>query len=232
MNGHRGNRRFGVGLFKALAVVSFCASMALWGFGGMAVAQNKVRLALDWLPSPFHANFYGGVKKGFFKAEGIDLEFISGRGSAAAVRAVGAGKAELGLASTIQTAIGRARDLSVLIVQMKMHRANESMFYMAGGKIRTPKDLEGKKIGFVGGGGLDRNFLAFAKIHNLDASTINLIAISPQVMSSLLLSGKIDGFITYSTVRGAFVGPARLSVDEPGHKIDRQAQRRSRIRAI
>jgi NitT/TauT family transport system substrate-binding protein len=183
--------------------------MAVWGLGGTAAAQNKVRLALDWLPSPFHANFYGGVKKGYFKAEGIDVEFISGRGAAAAVRAVGAGKAELGLASTIQTTVGRARDLSVLIVQMKMHRANESLFYVAGGKIRTPKDLEGKKVGFVGGGGLDRNFLAFAKLHNLNASTVNLISISPQVMSSQLLSGQIDGFITYSTVRGAFEGPAR-----------------------
>ncbi|MFQ5914602.1 MAG: ABC transporter substrate-binding protein [Nitrospinota bacterium] len=209
LKGHKRIRSSELRPLKALAALSFCASMALWGLGATAAAQNKARLSLDWLPSPFHANFYGGVKKGFFKAEGIDVEFISGRGSAAAVRNVGAGKAELGLASTIQTTIGRARKLSVLIVQMKMHRANESMFYVAGGKIRTPKDVEGKKVGFVGGGGLDKNFLAFAKIHNLNASTINLIAISPQVMSSQLLTGKIDGFITYSTVRGAFEGPAR-----------------------
>ena len=54
-----------------------------------AFAQEKVTLRLDWVASGYHAIWYYAVDKGLFKAEGIDLEVLEGRGSTVTAQTVG-----------------------------------------------------------------------------------------------------------------------------------------------
>ena len=54
-----------------------------------ALAQEKVTLRLDWVASGYHAIWYYAVDKGLFKAEGIDLEVLEGRGSTVTAQTVG-----------------------------------------------------------------------------------------------------------------------------------------------
>src|SRR5689334_1821212 len=55
-----------------------------------AAALEKASLRLNWLIYGFHSPFYLGVVKGYYQAEGIDLEIGEGKGSASAVQVVGA----------------------------------------------------------------------------------------------------------------------------------------------
>ena len=53
--------------------------------------RDKVVLLLNWYMYSEHAPFYLGKEKGYFDAEGIDLEIQEGRGSGPTVQAVAAG---------------------------------------------------------------------------------------------------------------------------------------------
>ena len=68
------------------------------GLGPPAGAQGKDKaiLMLNWYTYSEHAPFYLGKEKGFFEAEGIDLDIQEGRGSAVTVQAVAAGSATFG----------------------------------------------------------------------------------------------------------------------------------------
>lgn len=50
------------------------AAMLLCAFALPASAQEKATLRLNWLIYGFHSPFYLGVERGYYKAEGIDLE--------------------------------------------------------------------------------------------------------------------------------------------------------------
>jgi NitT/TauT family transport system substrate-binding protein len=55
-----------------------------------ALAQEKATLRLNWLIYGFHTPFHLGVEKGYYKAEGIDLEIGEGQGSGRAVQIIAA----------------------------------------------------------------------------------------------------------------------------------------------
>src|ERR1043165_7083061 len=66
------------------------AALLLAAFALPAHAQEKATLRLNWLIYGFHSPFYLGVERGYYKAEGIDLEIGEGKGSASAVQVIGA----------------------------------------------------------------------------------------------------------------------------------------------
>src|SRR3954447_8772446 len=61
-----------------------------------AQGKEKVTLMLNWYLYSEHAPFFIGKEKGFYDAEGIDLDIQEGRGSAVTIQAVGAGSATFG----------------------------------------------------------------------------------------------------------------------------------------
>jgi NitT/TauT family transport system substrate-binding protein len=70
--------------------ILFTAAAVLLGAVVPAAAQEKATLRLNWLIYGFHTPFHLGVEKGYYKAEGIDLEIGEGKGSASAVQVIGA----------------------------------------------------------------------------------------------------------------------------------------------
>jgi len=82
------------------------------GFVGLAQAGETVSFLLNWVAGGDHAPFYYAQTAGRFKADGIDLNLLQGRGSSVAAQAVGAGIDQFGLAdmTTVLVAIGKGAD--------------------------------------------------------------------------------------------------------------------------
>src|SRR5687767_6078395 len=65
-----------------------------------ALAQDAVSLRLNWYLGGLRVPFYSGVDRGYYKAEGIELQINEGRGSANTVQVVAAGSDTFGLADS------------------------------------------------------------------------------------------------------------------------------------
>src|SRR6266508_1945111 len=88
-----------------LALVAATVLPAACGGGAAKPAtQNggptKVTLTLNWIPYGEHAPFYYGLKKGYYKAEGIDLQIKPGNGSGATIQQVNQQNTMFGCADT------------------------------------------------------------------------------------------------------------------------------------
>ena len=59
--------------------------------GATAHAADKVTVQLKWLPQAQFAGYYVAQSKGYYKAEGLDVEIDQGEGSAAPVGKVATG---------------------------------------------------------------------------------------------------------------------------------------------
>src|ERR1700716_4770305 len=71
-------------------VVAFVASPA---------AAQKITFTLNWVAGGDHAPYFYAQKMGWYKQAGLDVEFETGRGSAASAQKVGAGQSQLGLSA-------------------------------------------------------------------------------------------------------------------------------------
>ena len=79
---------------------------------------------------------------------------------------------------------------------------------------KTPKDIEGMKIGIYPGSITNDEFKAFVRINNLDMSKITKVALSGGDIP-VLMSKEVDGVLHYNEM-----SPAVVDVDKSLPKVD------------
>src|SRR5436189_1052655 len=125
-----------------------------------APAQDAVTFRLNWYMGGLHVPFYYGKEKGYYTAEGIDLTINEGRGSANTVQVVAAGSDTFGLADSSSVISTAAKGADVKSVMSLLNSTGFAVVSLAETGIRTPKDLEGKKLAVSAGDPLGQLFQA------------------------------------------------------------------------
>lgn len=167
-------------LFGLLAGAALLASAP-------AFAQEKATLRLNWLMYGFHTPFHLGVERGYYKAEGIDLEIGEGQGSARAVQITAAKGDTFGLSDGASIINGVTKGAPIKAVMGIMNTTPFAIIARADSGIKTIKDFEGKTIAATTGEAGLTILPALLKNAKLDASKINFLRVDgPTKMVSVL----------------------------------------------
>src|SRR5438046_3504025 len=158
-------------LIGALAALAASATMAL--------AEDAVSLRLNWYFGGLHVPFYYGKERGFYKEEGIDLTINEGRGSANTVQVVAAGSDTFGLADSSSVVATAAKGAEIKSVMSLLNSTGFSVVSLASAGIKTPKDLEGRKLAVSPGDPLEQLFRALAAHNKLDLARITGAHVDP-----------------------------------------------------
>ena len=180
---------------RRIAVLSLCAAL----LPAASFAQTKIKMVLNWKYQGPQAWFFVAQDKGYFKAEGLDVELDQGEGSSAPIAKVASGAYDAGFGdinALIDFAAKRPTEAPVGVYMLY----NTPPFTIAVKKdspIRTPKDLEGKTIGGPANDGALKLFPAFAKAAKLEASKIAINNMAPNLREQMLIRGQVDGVFGY-----------------------------------
>ena len=161
----------------------------------VAQADDAVSLRLNWYFGGLHVPFYYGKEKGFYKAEGIDLTINEGRGSANTVQVVAAGSDTFGLADSSSVIATAAKGAEVKSVMSLLNSTGFSVVSLASAGIKTPKDLEGKKLAVSPGDPLGQLFRALAASNKLDMSKISFVQVDPAAKVVAVLEKRVDALL-------------------------------------
>jgi NitT/TauT family transport system substrate-binding protein len=160
-----------------------------------APAQDAVSLRLNWYLGGLHVPFYYGKERGFYKEEGIDLTINEGRGSANTVQVVAAGSDTFGLADSSSVVATAAKGADVKSVMSLLNSTGFSVVSLASAGIKTPKDLEGKKLAVSAGDPLGQLFRALAAHNKLDMSKISFVQVDPAGKVVAVLEKRVDALL-------------------------------------
>jgi NitT/TauT family transport system substrate-binding protein len=152
---------------------------------------QPVSFRLNFNPNAEHAPYYLGKKKGFYSAEGIDLNILPGTGSATAVKLVGSGDSMFGVAVADAVTVGRAQRVPVVSLGVLLQGSPTVLASLKSKNITKPTDLYGKKVGTNPQSTVYAFWRAFVKLNNLDASQMTEVAVTGQVVGPLL-AGSVD----------------------------------------
>jgi len=192
-------------------LMAVLASSALALIPLTAQAQTKIKMVLNWKYQGPQAWFFMAQDKGYFKAEGLDVEIDQGEGSSASITKVAGGAYQAGfgdLNALIDLAAKRPAEAPVG-VYMIYNTPPFTIVVKKDSPIKTPKDLEGKTIGGPANDGALKLFPAFAKVAGIDASKVNITNMTPNLREQMLLRGQVDaifGFINTVYFSAKLVG--------------------------
>jgi NitT/TauT family transport system substrate-binding protein len=199
-----------------LAVLSLVAATA--------GAQDKVSLRLNWYLGGLHVPFYYGKERGFFAAEGIDLTINEGRGSANTVQVVAAGSDTFGMADSSSVITTAAKGADVKSVMSLLNSTGYSVVSLAEANIKTPKDLEGKKVAVSPGDPLGSLLQAVCKANSVDCGKVSMVQVDPAAKVVTVLEKRADALLggaddQYFLIKQRGLQPAAMRYADWGANI-------------
>lgn len=181
---------------KNLKIFTLFAAVWIAVLGGSpAQSADDVSLRLNWYLVGFHAPIYLGKENGYFSDEGINLTINEGRGSGVATKVIGSKNDTFGIADAGTMIIAASKGIPIKAVMSPMNISPFGVVSRADANIKTPKDLEGKRIAVTAGDSLTQLFPAVIKANNLDESKINLVFVDPAAKVVSVLEKKADALL-------------------------------------
>ena len=181
-------------------LIQLAATAALAGaFAAPALAQgkDKVILMLNWYTYSEHAPFYLGKDKGFYEAEGIDLDIQEGRGSAVTVQAVAAGSATFGYVDVPTMIKAAAKGAPVKAVGVALQTSAMSVMGFSEKNIKTPKDIVGKTVAMTPGDSMSQIWPLFLKKTGLQETQFKTVSGDAQTKLNAVINGQADLLLGY-----------------------------------
>jgi len=101
---------------------------------------------LDWDPYYFHAPYALGIDLGLYAQEGLEIEFLPGRGSATVAPSVATDRATFGFIDASVLLLSREKKMPLKAVSGISHGNPVAVFFLKDSGIKKPKDLEGRSV--------------------------------------------------------------------------------------
>jgi NitT/TauT family transport system substrate-binding protein len=150
-------------------------------------------LILDFVPTGEYIPHYTALEKGWYRDEGLDVKIVRGQGSGDTVKRIAAGQGEVGIADMSALIAARANtDVKVKGIALWYRRPPHGVFVRADSPIKTPKDLEGKKLAISAGNSHQILWPVFEKLSGLKPGSVSWVTMDAASMPPSLIRGVTD----------------------------------------
>ena len=163
---------------------------------------DKVVLMLNWYLYGEHAPFFYGLEKGYYSAEGIDLDIQEGRGSGITTQAVAAKSATFGYVDVPTMMRAAIKGAPVIATGVLLQKSPMSVMGFAEKNIRKPEDIKGKIVAMTPGGSNEQIWPLFLKKTGLKESDFTTVSGDPQTKVNAVINGQADLVLGYPMDQG------------------------------
>ncbi|WP_170378828.1 ABC transporter substrate-binding protein [Ruegeria atlantica] len=159
-----------------------------------AMAQDRLKVMLDWFVNPDHGPIILAQEKGYFEEAGLTVEIIAPADPSDPPKMVAAGKADIAISYQPQLHLQIHENLPLRRVGTLMASPLSCLLVLADGPVRSPADLAGRKVGFSVSGFEEAVLGAILRTHGLTLDDIELVNVNWSLSPSLM-SGQVDAVI-------------------------------------
>ena len=199
---------------QRLAALLLVATVAVGGCGADPVdrAPNlAATLLLDFQPNAVHTGIYTAVSRGYDDALGVGLRIRVPTASTDAVKLLVARRSEFAILDIHDLAIARERGRDLVGVMAIVQTPLAAI--LAQPQVRTPRDLEGRRVGVTGLPSDDAVLRAIVAGAGGDPTKIRTTTIGFSAVASLL-TGRVAAATAFWNAEGVAVRAKRPGIRE------------------
>lgn len=160
---------------------------------------EKLVLRLSFKIKGEFAPPFVALDKGYFKDEGLNVEVLEGSGATVVLKTLAAGNDHFGYLGAPETALGVSEGIPVLMVANYVKRMPMVLMTLAESPLKSPKDLEGKKLAVSPADSFTKFLPTFAKLNGIDEGKIEKVNMDFSAWSRALLNKQVDVISGYQT---------------------------------
>lgn len=188
-------------LKSSVLALALLATGSLTTFAtAQAQSLTPIKFQLDWRFEGPAALFLVPAAKGYFKDAKLDVTIDAGNGSGAAVTRVASGTYDMGFADMAALMEFHANNPDApnkpIAVMMVYNNTPASVMALKKSGIKTPADLNGKKLGAPVFDAGRRAFPIFAKANNV--TSVQWTAMDPPLRETMLARGDVDAITGFT----------------------------------
>ena len=176
------------------------AVLTALSMGQLSAQVTPIKFQLDWRFEGPAALFLTPAAKGYFKVANLDVTIDAGNGSGGTVTRVASGAYDMGFADTAALMEFHANNPDApnkpVAVMMVYNDTPASVMALKKSGIKTPADLNGKKLGAPVFDAGRRAFPIFAKANNI--SGVQWTAMDPPLRETMLARGDVDAITGFT----------------------------------
>lgn len=178
-----------------------------------AADSQQVTLALDWYPNADHAGLFLAKQRGYFAAEGLQVDLYTPSDPTTVLQTVGAGKDTFGISYQTDVLLARAQGVPVVsIAALVQHPLLAVMSKKAKG-ITRPHDLVGKTVGYPGIPSQEAFLATMLETDGAKLADVTLVNVSFNLVPALI-SGQADA------VMGAYWTHETILAEREGYPVN------------
>ncbi|MGQ0750448.1 MAG: ABC transporter substrate-binding protein [Betaproteobacteria bacterium] len=185
------------GFMAALAIVLGLSGAEALAQAAKPAAKEKVLVRFTWKLKGEYAPLFVALDKGYFAAEGLDVELAEGQGAQTVLRLIAAGTEAIGYGPAVAAAQAVSQGMPVKVGALYQTKAPMGVISFPEVPLKGPKDLEGKRIGISVGETFTDMIEPFTKINKIDLSKIVRIQMDNSARTSQFLNRKVDVMSVY-----------------------------------
>lgn len=155
-------------------------------------AKQHVVVRFTWKLKGEYAPLFVALDKGYYAAEGLDVELAEGSGAETVVKMVGLGTDKIAYGPATVAAEAVDKGLPVQVVAVYQTEVPIAVVSFPDIPLKTPKDLEGRTLGVTIGETFANLVQPFARINKVDLNKINIIQMNSSARATQFMARKID----------------------------------------
>jgi len=195
--------------------LQIAGAAALLAAFSASAQTTPIKFQLDWRFEGPAALFLLPVAKGYFKDAKLDVQVDAGTGSGAAVQRVASGAYDMGFADMAALMEFHANNPDApnkpVGVMMVYNNTPAAVMVLKKSGIKTPADLNGKKLGAPVFDAGRRGFPIFQKANNV--SGVSWVSMDPPLRETMLARGDVDAITGFGFT-------SLLNLEARGVKLD------------
>ena len=161
---------------------------------GAAHSAEKLTLVLDWFINPDHAALIVAKEKGYFAAQGLDVQLEEPTDPSVPPKLVAAGQADLAVSYQPELYLQREAGLPLMRTATLVATPLNTLIVRADSNIHSIADLKGKTIGYSVAGIEDALLTALLGTANLTLDDVTRTNVN-FALTPALLTGQVDAII-------------------------------------
>src|SRR5713101_7344392 len=187
---------------RKLRVIAFAGGLATlfaataWQQAS-AQALEKVTVRFTWKLKGEYAPLFVALDKGYYKSEGLDVDLAEGSGAQTVLKLLASGNEKFGYGPAVSAAQAVSQGLPLKVVALYQTKAPMGVISFPDVPLKTPKDLEGKRLAISVGETFGDMLGPFTRINNVDIGKIQQIQMDASARTTQFLTRKIDVMSVY-----------------------------------